>query len=476
MDDLMNRDAVDLAAMLEARQISAAELMQDTLAQIARINPAINAVVSLRDPDILMAEAKAADDTPRKGWLHGIPLAVKDLADVAGIPTSMGSPAFADFVPKADCGMVARMRDAGGLFIGKTNTPEFGLGSHTFNPVHGATRNPYDATRTVGGSSGGAAAALATRMLSVTDGSDMMGSLRNPAGWCNVYGMRPSWGRIPADPVGDTFMHPLATLGPMARSPRDMAALLEVQAGPDPRVPFGLPKAGYLDGIDTDVTGRRIGYLGDWGGAYAMEDGVLDLVGQAVQGFADLGCKVEAVDAPFSAAEIWESWLTLRAFANAGRLDPLYSDPAKRKLLKPEAIWEIETGLALTPMQIQRASVIRSRWYARAAELFDTYDALVLPSAQVWPFAVDLDWPKQIAGQGMDTYHRWMEVVIPVSLIGLPAVCVPAGFGHAGGPGAGLPMGMQLFGRHGDDAGLLQLAQAWHRATDWPNRMPPKRA
>jgi amidase len=473
MDDLMNRDALELSSMLEARQISAAELMQATLDQIDAVNPGINAVVSLRDPDALLAEAREADNTPRKGWLHGIPLAVKDLADVAGIPTSMGSPAFADFIPKADCGVVARMRAAGGLFIGKTNTPEFGLGSHTFNPVHGATLNPYDATRTVGGSSGGAAAALAARMISVTDGSDMMGSLRNPAGWCNVYGMRPSWGRVPADPVGDTFMHPLATLGPMARTPRDMAAMLEVQAGPNPRVPFGLPDARYLTGIDADVTGRRIGYLADWDGAYAMEAGVLDLVGTAVQGFTDLGCTVEAVDAPFSAAEIWESWLTLRAFANAGRLDPLYSDPAKRKLLKPEAIWEIEMGLALTPLQIQRASVIRSRWYARAAELFDSYDALVLPSAQLWPFAVDLDWPKEIAGQQMDTYHRWMEVVIPVSLIGLPAVCVPAGFGAAGGPGAGLPMGMQLFGRHGDDAGLLQLAQAWHRATDWPNKRPP---
>jgi amidase len=473
MNDLMNRDALELSSMLESRQISAVELMQATLDQIDAVNPGINAVVSLRDPDALLAEAKAVDNAPRKGWLHGIPLAVKDLADVAGIPTSMGSPAFADFVPKADCGVVARMRAAGGLFIGKTNTPEFGLGSHTFNPVHGATLNPYDATRTVGGSSGGAAAALAARMIAVTDGSDMMGSLRNPAGWCNVYGMRPSFGRVPADPVGDTFMHPLATLGPMARTPRDMAAMLEVQAGPNPRVPFGLPDARYLTGIDADVTGRRIGYLADWGGAYAMEAGVLDLVGSAVQGFADLGCTVEAVDAPFSAAEIWESWLTLRAFANAGRLDPLYSDPAKRKLLKPEAIWEIETGLALTPMQIQRASVIRSRWYARAAELFDTYDALVLPSAQLWPFAVDLDWPKEIAGQQMDTYHRWMEVVIPVSLIGLPAVCVPTGFGAAGGPGAGLPMGMQVFGRHGDDAGLLQLAQAWHRATDWPNQRPP---
>jgi amidase len=473
MNDLMNRDAVELSTMLQARQISAVDLMQATLDQIVAVNGDINAIVSLRDPDTLLAEARAADNTPRKGWLHGIPLAVKDLADVAGIPTSMGSPAFADYVPQSDCGMVARMRGAGGLFIGKTNTPEFGLGSHTFNPVHGATRNPYDGSRTVGGSSGGAAAALAARMLSVTDGSDMMGSLRNPAAWCNVYGMRPSWGRIPADPVGDTYLHPLATLGPMARSPRDMAALLEVQSGPNPRVPFGLPPATFLDGIDAEVKGRRIGWLGDWGGAYPMEAGVLDQVAGAVQGFADLGCTVEAVEAPFSAPELWESWLTLRAFANAGRLDPYYSDPAKRKLLKPDAIWEIETGLALTPQQIQRASLIRSRWYARAAELFDQYDALVLPSAQVWPFPVDWDWPKEIAGQPMDTYHRWMEVVIPVSLIGLPAISLPAGFGAAGGPGAGLPMGMQIFARHGDDAGLLQLAQSWHRATDWPNQRPP---
>ncbi|MFU8863586.1 MAG: amidase [Rhodobacterales bacterium] len=473
MTDLMNRDAVDLSAMLEAREISAVELMQATLDRIDAVNGDINAIVSLRDPDTLLAEAQAADNAPRQGWLHGIPLAVKDLADVAGIPTSMGSPAFADFIPKADCGMVARMRAAGGLFIGKSNTPEFGLGSHTFNPVHGATLNPYDASRTVGGSSGGAAAALAARMLAVTDGSDMMGSLRNPAGWCNVYGMRPSWGRIPADPVGDTYLHPLATLGPMARSPRDMAALLEVQSGPNPRVPFGLPPAAFLDGIDAGVKGRRIGWLGDWGGAYAMEAGVLDLVEGAVKGFADLGCTVEAVGAPFSAAELWESWVTLRAFANAGRLDPLYADLAKRKLLKPEAIWEIETGRALTPMQIQRASVIRSQWYAAAADLFDTYDALVLPSAQLWPFPVEWDWPKAIAGQQMDTYHRWMEVVVPVSLIGLPAISLPAGFGAAGGTGAGLPMGMQIFGRHGDDAALLQLAQSWHRATDWPNQRPP---
>ena len=450
-------DANTLSAAIHARAISCRELMQACLAQVDRLNPRFNAIVSRVDADLLLRQADDCDrelgQGSSRGWMHGFPLAVKDLSAVAGIPLTKGSVLLRDNRPTQDDLMVQRLKRAGAIVIGKTNTPEFGLGSQTYNRVFGTTRNAYDPSRCAGGSSGGAAVALALRMLPVADGSDMMGSLRNPAGWCNVYGMRPSWGRIPADPVGDTFMHPLATLGPMARNPRDMAAMLEVQAGPDPRVPFGLPRKSFLDGIDTEVKGRRIGWLGDWGGAYPMEAGVLDLVGDAVQGFAGLGCTVEAVPPPFSAAEIWESWVTLRAFANAGRLDPLYSVPAKRKLLKPEAIWEIE--------------------YACAAELFDTYDALVLPSAQLWPFAVDLDWPKEIAGQKMDTYHRWMEVVVPVSLIGLPSVCVPAGFGADGMAGAGLPMGMQLFGRHGDDAGLLQLAQAWHQATDWPNRKPP---
>ncbi|HSG56461.1 MAG TPA: amidase family protein, partial [Paracoccaceae bacterium] len=240
----------------------------------------------------------------------------------------------------------------------------------------------------------------------------------------------------------------------------------------DPRLPYSR-RPPDLAGLRAAAGGRRIGWLGDWGGAYPFEDGILPLIEGALTGFSDMGCIVEAVDAPFSASEIWDSWVALRAFANLGRLDAIYSDPVKRKLLKPEAIWEIETGLSLSPLQIHRASLTRSRWYAKAAELFDTYDALVLPSAQLWPFPVEWDWPKDIAGQPMDTYHRWMEVVIPVSLIGLPAVNLPAGFGAAGTAGAGLPMGMQIFGRHGDDAGLLQLAQAWHRATDWPNRMPP---
>jgi amidase len=290
----------------------------------------------------------------------------------------------------------------------------------------------------------------------------------NPAGWNNVYGMRPSWGRVPDDPGGETYLHPLGTDGPMARSPRDLAALLEAMAGPEPRVPFCLPKQGFLEGIDSPVAGRRIAWLGDWGGVYPFEPGILELCASALAGFGDLGVTVEALEPPFAATDLWQSWMDLRAFRNASNLGPLYDDPRHRPQLKATLLWEIEQGRALTLEAVERASLIRSRWYARAAELFESFDAVALPTAQVWPFPIDREYPTEIAGRAMDTYHRWMEAMIPASLIGLPAISVPAGFGENG-----LPMGLQLIGRHGADAELLQLAHAWHQATDWPNRRPP---
>ena len=472
MDEMLGRDALDQAAALEAGEIGVEELMRATLDRIARLNRQANAIVSLRAADALLAEARAVEAElragQRKGWLHGLPVAIKDLADAAGLPTSKGSPVLAGQVAQADSLHVARMKAAGAIVIGKTNTPEFGLGSNTFNPVFGATPNAYDAGRTAGGSSGGAAVALALGMLPVADGSDMMGSLRNPAGWNNVYGLRPSWGRVPDRPEGETFLHPLATNGPMGRSPRDVAALLEVQAGPAPGVPFCLPKAPLLDGIDAPVAGRRIAWAGDWGGAFPFEPGILDLCETALAGFADLGVEVEPVARPFAADALWQSWMDLRAFANASRLAEYYDDPRFRPQLKATALWEIEQGRGLTLAAVELASLIRSQWYARADELFARFDAIALPTAQVWPFPLDREYPTEIAGREMDTYHRWMEVMIPASLIGLPAISVPAGFGAEG-----LPMGLQLIGRHGDDAGILQLAQAWHRATGWPARRPP---
>ncbi|WP_232829282.1 amidase [Tropicimonas sp. IMCC34043] len=468
LDPVLDLDALDLSRRLAAGEISAEALMAATLERIAEVNGAINAIVSLRDADDLLAEARAADAAPRKGWLHGIPMAVKDLVQTAGIRTTMGSPIYAETVPVADEGLARRLRAAGAILIGKTNVPEFGLGSHSINPVFGPTRTPYDVTRSAGGSSGGAGAALAARMVAVADGSDMMGSLRNPAGWNNVYGFRPTWGVVRSDPLGDTFLHPLSTNGAMARSPADIAALLMTLADNDPRLPFGRAPQEYLQGIDADIAGRRIGWLGDWGGALAMEPGILPLVEQALTVFARLGCTVEPVSPPFSADEMWESWRVLRHFAVASRLKPLFDDPGTRALLPPKAIWEIEGGIGLSAFDVQAASEIRSRWFARAATLFDRFDALVLPSAQMWPFPAEWDWPKAIGGVAMDTYHRWMQVVVPASLIGLPAISVPAGFGDQG-----LPMGMQLIGRAGSDAALLQLAQGYHQATRWTDRKPP---
>jgi amidase len=466
--DIMNQDALSLSKAIDRGQLSAAELMQATLARINAVNGKVNAIVSLRDADELMQEARAADDAPRKGWLHGIPMAIKDLSNAQGLRTTRGSPIYKDQVAESDDLFVARLRAAGALIIGKTNTPEFGLGSNTFNPVHGATCNPYDAGRSAGGSSGGAAVALAARMVSVADGSDMMGSLRNPAGWNNVYGMRPSWGAVPAEPLGDVFMHQLATSGPMARNPVDLALLADTMAGPDPRQPNNSIVGLTAPTIAQPLPAQRIAWLGDWGGALAYEAGISQISETALQQIEDLGHTVEAIPAPFDAERMWDSWITLRSFAVACGAQHDYNDPKKRALLKPAAIWEIERGNRLTALELHRASMIRSDWFRRTTELFAQYDALILPSAQCWPFDLTLDHPVEIAGVSMDTYHRWMQVVIPASLIGLPVVNIPAGFGDNG-----LPAGLQLIGPRASDGQLLRLAQEWHLATGWPDRKPP---
>ena len=249
--------------------------------------------------------------------------------------------------------------------IGKTNVPEFGLGSHSYNPVHGTTRNPYDLSRTAGGSSGGAAAALAARLVAVADGSDFMGSLRNPAAFCNVYGFRPTYGRVPADPVGDVFLHQFATNGPMARTPRDLALLLDTIAGPDPRDPHALPPhSSFAEGLTADIRGCRIGWIGDWGGHYPIEPGILPLCEAALSVFAELGATVEPVTPSFDPALLWEAWLTLRGLAVTGRLGMFVADPAKRALLKPEAVWEVESAAGLTAADVLAASIVRSEWFA----------------------------------------------------------------------------------------------------------------
>lgn len=472
MTELTYKSALELSDMIAAGQLSAHELMRATLDRIADVND-VNAIVSLRDGDVLLAEAKAADQSERKGWLHGIPIAIKDLAHAKGLPTSMGSPLFAGQIADSDDVVVARLRAAGAIVIAKTNTPEFGLGSHTFNPVFGATLNPYDSSRTCGGSSGGAAVALACGMLSVADGSDAMGSLRNPAAWNNVYGMRPSVGVVP-DPYragGDSYLQQLATPGPMARNPRDLSALLDTMSGPDPRRPFALNIPMTLPEVEADMRGRRIGWLGDWGGAFPYEAGITELCEAALAQMEELGLGVDALDPPHASESMWEAWMGLRNFEKACSFGPLYNDPDRRHHIKQTMQWEIEQGLKMSAMELHHLSSLRSSWYADAARLFSKVDLVALPAAQVWPFPVETEYPTEIAGRAMDTYHRWMQVMVPASLIGLPVVSIPIGFSDAG-----LPMGMQLIGPRGGDARLLQVANAWHGATDWPSKARPKRS
>ena len=453
---MINLDATEQLAALRAKTVSPRELMAETLDQIARLNPRINAIVALRDRDALL---DAADRAPA-GPLQGLPMAIKDLADTAGIPTTYGSPIFKDHVPEQDSPMVARLRQAGAVVIGKTNTPEFGLGSHSYNPVYGVTRNPYDLSRSAGGSSGGAGAALASRMVALADGSDMMGSLRNPAGWNNVFGFRPSYGLVAEGGPGDLFLHQLSTNGPMARSIRDLELLLGVLSQPDPGHPHSTGP--YRPSEATRKL--TIGWLGDWGGAYAMEPGILELCEAALQVLDDLGHEVRILPPPMPAEALWTAWTDLRSWATATKRAGLLAYP--REMLKPELHWEIERGLAMRAEDIQKASEIRSEWFRYTATM--PVDILALPSAQMFPFDADWRWPERIGAVPMDTYHRWMEVVVPASLTGLPALSVPAGFG-----GAGLPMGLQLIGHRGRDSDVLSLGRDYEAATDWISHTPP---
>ena len=350
--DITDLTADALSTAIHAREVSCCEVMQSTLARIEAVNPRHNAIVSLRDGTVLLAEADQRDaqlapgGAGSMGWMHGMPQAIKDIAATAGLRTTMGSPLLRDNVPAQDGLMVQRMKAAGCIVIGKTNTPEFGLGSHTFNEVFGVTRNAYDPSRSAGGSSGGAAVALALRMVAVADGSDTMGSLRNPSGWNNVYGLRPSQGRVPMWPATDAWVTQFGTEGPMARNVRDLALLLDVQAGFDARVPLSMAGRERFDGElrGIDAKRLRIGWLGDLNGYLAMQPGVLATCEEALARFATLGAAVEPIAPCFSPEDVWQTWLTWRHWLVAGRIEPFLRDPANRAHIKPEALWEHDVG------------------------------------------------------------------------------------------------------------------------------------
>ena len=460
---LTDMTGVQLSQAIHARSISCREVLQAFLAQVDRLNPQFNAIVSRVDSERLLTEADSCDAElsagSSRGWMHGFPMAIKDLSATAGVRTTRGSPLLARHVPARDDLMVQRMKAAGGILIGKTNTPEFGLGSHTYNPVFGITRNAWEPTRSAGGSSGGAAVALALRMLPVADGSDMMGSLRNPAAFNHVFGLRPSQGRVPAWPKPEQWLNQLGTEGPMGRCVEDVARLLMVQAGRDDRVPLSISggwPGGALDLTPAALPSTRIAWLGNLDGYLAMEPGILDLCEAALRMLADDGCQIAPVSAPFDPAAAWETWLTWRRWLVAGTLREYWLNPATHHQLKPEARWEVEQGERLSAADVLAAGASRSVFYQQFLSLFKRHDFVALPTAQVWPFDAQWHWPRAINGQAMDTYHRWMEVVIYATLAGLPAISVPVGFG----PG-GLPMGMQLIGRPQAELALLQLARAY---------------
>lgn len=448
MVEIWRMGAGEVSRLIADRRVSPVEVMRETLARIDAVNGAVNAVVSLRDREALMGEARLKEAMPPEGWLHGVPIAVKDLVAVKGVVSTWGAPHLARNVPDADDGLVRRLRAAGAIVIGKTNVPQFGLGSHSTNRIFGVTRNPRDLSRTAGGSSGGAGAALASGMLSVADGSDMMGSLRNPAAWNGVYGFRPTVGLVPGEPRDAVFQHRLSTFGPMARNLEDLEALLVTLSGGAHSALAAAP-----------ARAPRVGWLGDWGGAYAMEPGLMDLAEGALSVMGDLGWRVEPMAPPANAAMLWDSWTDLRSFTVGWERGADYRDPIRREGLNAQAIWEIERGLAMTGDQVARAAALRDAWLAVVRRTFETVDCLVLPSTQVWPFAVQHDWPTQIAGRQMDTYHRWMEAMVPASLAGLPVVNLPAGHGPCG-----LPAGIQVIGKSGSDAKLLAWARAYEAA------------
>ncbi|MBT4519086.1 MAG: amidase [Halieaceae bacterium] len=474
---ITSMSASELSEAIRHREVSCAEVMRAYLQRIHRYNPIYNAIVSMVDDDVLIRQAQHADKALDKGeywgWMHGMPHAVKNLADARGLESSYGSRIFAGMIPEQDSLHIARIRAQGAIFIGKTNTPEFGLGSQSYNDVHGTTKNAYDPSLTAGGSSGGAATGLATQMLPTADGSDMMGSLRNPAAFNNVIGFRPSQGRVPSPSSGkDLYYDQLATNGPMGRNVEDTIRLLETMAGYDSLAPLSL-----RDEIPTyerfhqiKLTKLRIGWMGDYAGYLPMEPGVLNVCEGALNELSGHGATIEKCMPSYEMARLWETWLTLRHWALSGDR-ALYDDPKTRKLIKPELAWEIEGGFGMPAARVSKAAIGRADWYRALHELLEHYDILALPSAQVFPFSADIHWPKSISGRAMDTYHRWMEVVIGGTLAGLPVVNLPAGF-----DGRGRPMGLQFIGPMGRDREVLEFAMSYESATRHLHQRPTLKA
>ncbi len=459
-------DAREIVVAIRDKRLSAVEVMQAHIDRIETVNPALNAIVTFL-PERGLEAARRADQALARGDalgpLHGLPIAHKDLFDTAGIRTTQGSKLFADHVPAIDELIVERIRAAGAICIGKTNVPEFGAGSQTFNEVFGETRNPYDPTRTCGGSSGGAAVALATGMLPIADGSDFGGSLRNPASFCNVVGMRPSTGRVPSWPAQQPWSG-LGVQGPMARNVADAALLLSAIAGPDLRSPVSLGEPGshFAGPLERDLAGVRIAWSHDLGGL-PIDPAVRKALAPGRAALESLGCVVEDAEPDLSgAADVFDTlraWLFAMGFANAPdwALDHV----------KDTVRWNVERGRALSGLEVGRAEAARSELYHRMRGFMDDYAFLALPVSQVPPFPIEERWVREIAGVKMNSYIDWMQSCSIITVTGHPAISLPCGFTDDG-----MPVGLQIVGRYRDDAGVLALGHAFEQATRTGERRP----
>ncbi len=469
MSELCFTPARKLARLIRARKVSATEVMKAFIARIERVNPKVNAIVTFL-PEQALKAAKALDrkksSASRAAQLSGLPIAYKDLVPTKGIRTTFGSPIYADHVPAENHAIVDRLSAAGAITLGKTNTPEFGAGSQTFNKVFGVTRNPYDLSKTCGGSSGGAAVAVACGMLPFADGSDLAASLRNPGNFCNVVGFRPTPGRVPNWPAVNSWQT-LATLGPIARTVEDAAFLLSAMAGPDPRSPVSIVEPGSLFGraLKRNFRKVRVAWSRDLGGL-PVEPAVTAVLEAQKKIFKDLGCVVEDAEPDLSSAT--EAFHTLRALGFLDRL-PLYKK--HREKLKDTVIWNIEEGLKLTGDKIARAHELRTQVFHRMRTFLEKYDFLLCPVNQVAPFSVDEPYPTEIAGVKLANYIDWMKSCYWITTTSHPAISVPAGFTPEG-----LPVGLQIVGRYRDDFGVLQLAHAFEQATEHWKRRPQEAA
>ena len=462
--------ARELCARLQQGRVSAVDVMQEVYARIERVNPQVNALVNLLPLDDALKLAEQADqvDIAQRGLLHGLPMAPKDAVEVKGFPTTWGFSPWAQRIAQQDDEQARRLRAAGAIFIGHSNMPEFGLGSNTFNSNFGKTLNPYNLNKTAGGSSGGAAVALATQMLPLADGSDMGGSLRNPASFCNVVGLRPSVGRVP-NGRAFSWLARLGITGPMARNVADLALLFSVQAGPDHTDPITLPEPGetFFDAYEPlpNLQGLRIANITEALGV-PIEHEVLDVLSRCQSTLQDLGARLTNESPDLSQAmQVFQTQRAATMAPLGHQLDRTVPD--WRSAAKDTAIWNIEKGQQLDAQELLQSELQRSQIYAEVAEFMQDYDAMILPAAQVVPFDVNQEWVEQINNEQMDTYIDWMTVCCAITVTGLPAISIPGGFSQAG-----LPIGLQIVGKPRGDLALLRLAHTFEQATQHYQTLP----